>query len=241
MKWSAEAGIRRINTAPTLASLALLVTMLCIRGAAAASGCVVSMPSNFPVEVQLDKVDEVFDTDRAELARLAALNQSDYLPLGVYTAELGYKLDLKTSVREVAPHAFCATLYSTRMHIMLSARLLHFAKEIRTDPCLLQSTRAHVMRHALVDDEVLDENADDLPKKLRAAISALKIETANSDATARALLMRAVAKTVEIEFDALDDDRRKLNLAINSPANLLRQREACRMHAGKSEDMRFAD
>jgi hypothetical protein len=231
--------LRRI---PILISLALLATMICIRDATAASECVVSMPFDFPVDIRRDNVSEEFDTTRTELARLAeALNPGGYLPLGVYTAELGYKLDLKTSVREVAPHAFCATLISTRMHIMLSARLLHFAKEIRMDPCLLQSTRAHVMRHALVDDQVLEDNAGDLPKKLRMAMSALKIEAANSDAIARALLMRAVARAVEIEFDALDDDRKKLNLAINSSANLSKQREACQTHVGKREDLRAAD
>jgi hypothetical protein len=113
------------------------------------------------------------------------------------------------------------------IHLFVAERTLHFAREVQGNPCVLERTRAHNLRHARVDEQAVEDLAPHISEAFGSQLAEASLVAAPSDATARQRLAAAVSQLMEIELNAVDKVRKRMNREIDGPVNLSRLHAAC--------------
>jgi hypothetical protein len=210
--------------------LALASAWLAYPCFAIAAPCSAPEPPKITLEIQRGDVRQIVDTSGDELAQLAINAGAQYhLPAyGLYTANLGYNVDIDSRIERPRDGVVCAVPISLHVTVALTNRLFHLARETQTDPCLLELTVAHLRRHAHADDEALDERAASLVDELRVATMHLSSNGAATTLAAKGELADMVSKSIDKASIGLEEFRQQLNRAIDTPAELAQLRAACR-------------
>lgn len=208
---------------------ALAVVLMAYPCGVAASQCRVSAPPTIGMNIRVTEVQESIDTSRDELDQLAiAIGELESLPVyGAYTAALGYHADIDSHIERLGDNALCALPDSVQVHVELTNRVIHLAREAKTSSCLLETTRAHILRHAHADEQALDEGKAPFLDQLRTMLAHLEIEEAASPLAAKQRLADATSKQIVIELDELETYRHQLSQSINTAFNLARLHGAC--------------
>jgi len=181
------------------------------------------------VDVSHTELHEVVDTSRDEIDRLATeAGKEDRLPLfGFYTAVIVYEIHLKSRVQHLESGSFCSIPIAAKIIIKLNHRVIHLAKETKTDSCLYDAAREHAWLHALADERALSEKSIALSATLRAVLPYLPLSTAVSEQAAESQTAALVTTEIERELSSVDEFRAKLNNSVDSPSELARLHSKC--------------
>ena len=200
--------------------------------ASAAAPCPVSAPpAAVSVEFRRTDVHEVVDTSRDELDRLAiAAGKQEHRPiLGMYTAVLGYDVDADSHVEQVGDDLFCAAPTGVRIVIFLSDRVIHLAREVRSNGCLYDAAREHAWLHAHADERALAEKASTLSDALRRALAETLLASGTSSLAAKSQMLTTIGAQMDRQLDSVEQLREQLNRSIDTPSALARLHAACGM------------
>jgi len=148
--------------------------------------------------------------------------------LGFYFSGIGYKATVESSSIDTGDaRAVCAP--STRIHVSILAddRTIELAQELRNTPCLLSLYEAHYRKHAMFDDALIEQLANDvyasLNKDLGSFGSAEKTVSPNEEMLVRQKLQQIISPII---FEA-NKSRRSMATQADTPAEIEHLKHAC--------------
>jgi hypothetical protein len=146
--------------------------------------------------------------------------------VGLYIGTLKYGIQIKNTVRRIGADRFCATPKYVTL-IMELERIIHIPREFADDPCLAALARDHEAKHAGADATALDHFRPSLGAALREAVRHATSVAGVSRAAALAALTWAIQTDVNRVLDEMATERRRLDAAVDSDAELERLKTAC--------------
>ncbi len=166
----------------------------------------------------------------AKIEELAKdLKRSTKHPIfGFYFSGIGYKATVKSSPIDTGDaQAVCSP--STRIHVSILAddRTIELAQELRNTPCLLSLYEAHYRKHALFDDALIEQVANDvyasLDKALGSSGPAEKTVNPNEEMLVRQKLQQVIGPII-VEANK---SRRSMAAQADTPAEIEHLKHAC--------------
>jgi len=146
--------------------------------------------------------------------------------LGLYVGTLRYGIEIDDTIRQLAPDRFCATPKYVSLTGQLD-RAIHIPREFVDDPCLAALARDHEAKHAVADATAFEHARSLLSSAIRAAVRANTIAASDSRLNALALLTKGIQTAVDQVFDEMTTERRRLDAAVDSPAELEQLKTGC--------------
>jgi hypothetical protein len=223
----AEGGIRAVIMAKPLG--AVITTAMVMAASAWANGNCLACSTPAPVTIRIDvsraPVRVEADIGLRELRELAAGRHPGPI-VGAYIGTLGYAAEIDNTTREAAPGRFCTTPHYIILHLRLD-RTIYIPREFAGDDCLWALAREHEMKHVAAEDEALDQLSSAPESALRAAVGRNPSDPTPSRMKALAGLTIGIQAAIERVLDQMDTERRQLDGAVDTPAELERLEHAC--------------
>jgi hypothetical protein len=227
-------------TCTRLIRLAALPRVILVGGfsiaAAASAHCEdFACPKAPPARVQINATisRERVDADMSlQQLREAAEGHHPGPIVGMYVGSLRYGVEIDDTVQEEGSDRFCATPKYVTLTIQLD-RDIHIPREFSGDPCLVALARDHEAKHADADTKALDRSRPLLLSAIRAAVDHDTVAPGGSRAEALDGLTAAIQTAVEHTLDDMAIERRSLDAAVDSPAELERLKTGCDGRAGR--------
>jgi hypothetical protein len=152
--------------------------------------------------------------------------------LGLYVGTLRYAIEIDDTIRQLASDLFCATPKYVTLTAQLD-RAIHIPREFLGDPCLAALARDHEAKHADADAIPLDRSRSSLLSAIREAVRASTAAASGSRPDALARLTTGIQTAVNRVFDDMATERRRLDAAVDSPAELERLKTGCKGRASQ--------
>jgi hypothetical protein len=186
------------------------------------------------VQINLTRGAEQVETDISlQQVREAAEGHHAGPVLGLYVGTLRYGIEIDDTIRQLAPDRFCATPKYVTLTGQLD-RAIHIPREFVGDPCLAALARDHEAKHARADAIAFDRSRSSLSSAIREAARANTTTASDSRPNALATLTTGIRTAVDQVFDAMATERRRLDVAVDSPAELQRLKTDCGGRAARS-------
>jgi len=224
---------------PVAAALLLMLGTAALPGRPACAACPSAPTRTAPppavrIAVEHGPVGRDDTIGLADLARrsredAAAAGESAARVLGLTTSDTEFQVVVRSRVVEPAEDggAACAIPIGVEVRLALVRRVVHVAREVAGDPCLRGEVLAHEMRHVATDDALLDDYQSWLLPRFREAAAALRpVEAATAEAAQRTLL-RDVQAANSAALAGFEAERRKRQMAIDSPEERARFGRVC--------------
>jgi len=206
-----------------LAGVTLLTVAASARGGD--PGCPIAASAR--VQINLTQGTAHVETDMSlQQLREAAEGHHPGPVLGLYVGTLRYGIEIDDTIRQLAPDRFCATPKYVSLTGQLD-RAIHIPREFVDDPCLAALARDHEAKHAVADATAFEHARSLLSSAIRAAVRANTIAASDSRLNALALLTKGIQTAVDQVFDEMTTERRRLDAAVDSPAELEQLRTGC--------------
>jgi hypothetical protein len=179
------------------------------------------------IDIKLTRGEEQIKTDISlRQLRQAAVGHHPGPLVGLYIGALWYGIRINNTLRRIGVDRFCATPKYVTL-IMEHDRTIHIPREFADDPCLAALARDHEAKHAGADATALDRFRPSLGAAVREAVRRATSFAGVSRADALAVLTRAIQTDVNRVLDDMATERRRLDAAIDSDAELERLKTAC--------------
>jgi hypothetical protein len=206
----------------------ILASASLIAGAARARSGDVACPGAMPrIDIKLTRGEEQIKADISlRQLRQAAEGHHSGLLVGLYVGALRYGIRINNTLRRVGADRVCATPKYVTL-IMELDRTIHIPREFADDPCLAALARDHEAKHAGADATALDRFRPSLGTAVREAVRRATSVAGVSRADALAALTSAIQTDVNRVLDNMATERRRLDAAIDSEAELERLKTAC--------------
>jgi hypothetical protein len=214
---------------------AILTGVSLITAAASARDDDFACPVAAPAEVKVNfaRSAERVETDISlQQLREAAKGHHPGPVLGFYVGTLRYGIEIDDTIRQLAPDRFCATPKYVSLTVQHD-RAIHIPREFVGDPCLVALARDHEAKHADADAIALDRSRSSLLSAIREAARANTAVAIDSRLDALAMLTAGIQAAVDRVFDHMVSDRRRLDAAVDSPAELERLKTGCEGRASQ--------
>jgi len=206
-----------------LAGVTLMTVAASARGGD--PGCPIAASAR--VQINLTQGTAHVETDMSlQQLREAAEGHHPGPVLGLYVGTLRYGIEIDDTIRQLAPDRFCATPKYVSLTGQLD-RAIHIPREFVDDPCLAALARDHEAKHAVADATAFDHARSPLSSAIRAAVRANTIAASDSRMNALALLTTGIQTAVNRVFDEMATERRHLDAAVDSPAELEQLKTGC--------------
>ena len=206
-----------------LAGVTLMTVAASARGGD--PGCPIAASAR--VQINLTQGTAHVETDMSlQQLREAAEGHHPGPVLGLYVGTLRYGIEIDDTIRQLAPDRFCATPKYVSLTGQLD-RAIHIPREFVDDPCLAALARDHEAKHAVADATAFEHARSLLSSAIRAAVRANTIAASDSRLNALALLTKGIQTAVDQVFDEMTTERRRLDAAVDSPAELEQLRTGC--------------
>jgi hypothetical protein len=195
----------------------------------AVAPCRVQSTPTVSVDIRRDEVREVVDTSREELNRLAnaAGVQAHWPALGMYASAIGYEIDIESHVEPLGDAAFCTVATAVRIHVALSNRVIHLARDAQLNGCLYEAVREHAWLHAHADEQALEKQGSALLDHMRTTLKQTPLARANSVLAAKSKMAAAIRTHIDEELKGVELLREQLDQSIDSPSSLAQLRGTC--------------
>jgi hypothetical protein len=216
--------------------IAILASVSLITGATRASSEGVACPVKaMPrIDIKLTRGEEQIKADISlHQLRQAADGHHPGPPVGLYVGALQYGIQIDDTLRRIEADRFCATPRYVTL-IMELDRIIHIPREFADDPCLADLARGHEAKHAGADATALDRFLPSLRAAVREAVRRATSVAGVSRSDALAALTRAIQTDVNRVLDDMATERRRLDAAVDSEAELERLSTACDGRAAAS-------
>ena len=206
-----------------LAGVTLMTVAASARGGD--PGCPIAASAR--VQINLTQGTAHVETDMSlQQLREAAEGHHPGPVLGLYVGTLRYGIEIDDTIRQLAPDRFCATPKYVSLTGQLD-RAIHIPREFVDDPCLAALARDHEAKHAVADATAFEHARSLLSSAIRAAVRANTIAASDSRMNALALLTTGIQTAVNRVFDEMATERRHLDAAVDSPAELEQLKTGC--------------
>ena len=206
-----------------LAGVTLMTVAASARGGD--PGCPIAASAR--VQINLTQGTAHVETDMSlQQLREAAEGHHPGPVLGLYVGTLRYGIEIDDTIRQLAPDRFCATPKYVSLTGQLD-RAIHIPREFVDDPCLAALARDHEAKHAVADATAFEHARSLLSSAIRAAVRANTIAASDSRLNALALLTKGIQTAVDQVFDEMTTERRRLDAAVDSPAELEQLKTGC--------------
>jgi hypothetical protein len=193
--------------------------------------CPIAAPAK--VKVNFSRSEERVETNISlQQVREAAEGHHPAPVLGLYVGTLRYGVEIDDTIRQLAPDRFCATPKYVSLTVQLD-RAIHIPREFVGDPCLAALARDHEAKHAEADATALDHSRSPLLSAIRQAVRANTTATSDSRPDALAIFTTGIRTAVDRVFDDMVAERRRLDAAVDSAAELERLETGCEGRASQ--------
>ena len=206
-----------------LAGVAPIIVAASARGGD--SGCPIAAPTRVQINLMRGAARVEMDISLQQLREVAEGHHRGPV-LGLYVGTLRYSIEIDDTIRQLAPNRLCATPKYVSLTGQLD-RAIHIPREFVDDPCLAALARDHEAKHAVADATAFDHARSPLSSAIRAAVRANTIAASDSRMNALALLTTGIQTAVNRVFDEMATERRRLDAAVDSPAELEQLRTGC--------------
>jgi hypothetical protein len=206
-----------------LAGVAPIMVAASARGGA--SGCPIAAPTRVQINLARGAARVEMDMSLQQL-REAAEGHHRGPVLGLYVGALRYGMEIDDTIRQLAPDRFCAIPKYVSLTGQLD-RAIHIPREFVDDPCLAALARDHEAKHAVADATAFDHARSPLSSAIRAAVRVNTIAANDSRLHALALLTTGIQTAVDQVFNDMAIERRRLDAAVDSPAELEQLKTGC--------------
>jgi hypothetical protein len=180
--------------------------------------CPVAAPAK--VKVNFARSTEHVETDISlQQVRETAEGHHPGPVLGLYVGTLRYGIEIDDTIRQLARERFCATPRYVSLAVQHD-RAIHIPREFVGDPCLAALARDHEAKHAEADAIALDHSRSSLLYAIRQAVRANTTTASDSRLDALAILTTEIRTAVDRVFDDMVTERRRLDAAVDSAAEL---------------------
>jgi len=190
------------------------------------SGCPNAAPARVQINLTRGAAAHVETDMSLQQLREAAEGRHPGPVLGLYVGTLRYGVEIDDTIRQLASDRFCATPEYVSLTGQLD-RAIHIPREFVDDPCLAALTRDHEAKHAVADATAFDHARSSLSSAIRAAVRANTIAASDSRLHALAVLTTGIQSAVDQVFDEMATERRRLDAAVDSPAELKQLKTGC--------------
>jgi hypothetical protein len=215
--------------------IAILTGVSLITAAASAQSddfpCPIAGPAR--VQINLTRGAEQVEADISlQQVRESAQGRHPGPVLGLYVGTLRYTITIDDTVRQLTPDRFCATPKYVTLTVQLD-RVIHIPREFVDDPCLAALARDHEAKHADADAMALDRSRSSLLSAIREAVRANPAAARASRPDALAILTTRIRTAIDQVFEDIAAERRRLDAAVDSPAELERLKTGCEGRAAQ--------
>jgi hypothetical protein len=207
-----------------LAGVSLITAAASARGGD--SGCPIAAPARVQIDLTRGAAAQVETDMSLQQLREAAEGHHPGPVLGLYVGTLRYGIEIDDTIRQLAPDRFCATPKYMSLTGQLD-RTIHIPREFVDDRCLAALARDHEAKHAVADATAFDHARSPLSSAIRAAVRANTIAASDSRLHALAVLTTGIRSAVDQVFDVMATERRRLDAAVDSPAELEQLKTGC--------------
>jgi len=190
------------------------------------SGCPIAAPARVQINLTRGTAAQVEADMSLQHLREAAKGHHPGPVLGLYVGTLRYGIEIDDTIRQLAPDRFCATPRYVSLTGQLD-RAIHMPREFVDDPCLAALARDHEAKHAVADATAFDHARSPLSSAIRAAVRANTIAASDSCVHALAVLTAGIQTAVDQVFNHMATERRRLDAAVDSPAELEQLKTGC--------------
>jgi len=206
-----------------LAGVSLITVAASARGGD--PGCPIAAPARVQINLARGAAAHV-ETD-ISLQQMREAAEGHHHPiLGLYVGTFRYGIEIDDTIRQLAPDRFCATPKYVSLTGQLD-RAIHIPREFVDDPCLAALARDHETKHAVADATAFDHARSPLSSAIRVAVRANTIAASDSRLHALALLTTGIQTAIDQVFDEMATERRRLDAAVDSPAELEHLKTGC--------------
>jgi hypothetical protein len=193
--------------------------------------CPVAAPAE--VKIKFARSAEHVETDISlQQLREAAEGHHSGPVLGLYVGTLRYGIEIDDTIRQLARDRFCATPKYVSLTVQ-HVRAIHIPREFVGDPCLAALARDHEAKHAEADVIAVDHSRSSLLSAIRQAVRANTTAASDLRPGALAILTAGIQTAVDRVFDDMVTERRRLDAAVDSAAELERLKTGCEGRASQ--------
>jgi len=146
--------------------------------------------------------------------------------VGVYVGAVQYDAQIDDTVRTIVADHVCATPKYVTLKLTLE-RVIYIPHEFAADPCLRSLSQGHLAKHADADAKALDSERSAFQAAVRTGIDQGTRNASTTYADALGVLTADIRTKVDGALDEMEAVRKRLDDAIDNPAELDRLRTAC--------------
>lgn len=222
--FSAWQGVTRATAGAAVAAVAVLA----VPGdaAQAASGRCQPQAQAVDYETIIRQGQVVYDKTRDKM-QLTALFHGDqarmttggWTTVGLTESSLEVRTATRTNARRAPGGGWCANLEKVRVEIGYPVLTVYIPAEYRPGTCAHDVVHKHELEHVAITRDVLDRHAPALDAAVASAVADINPMWAATEAEAKRLAARVVQARLRAPIQALKQEHRSRNAAIDSAHN----------------------
>ena len=179
------------------------------------------------IEIRVEPPDDRVDTTKSLVQMRAAGKTRHPAPVvGVYVGAVQYGAQIDDTVRTIAAGRVCATPNYVTLKLTLD-RIIFIPREFADDPCLKSLSQDHEAKHADADAKALDGARPTFEAAVRTAIDRGTRNVSKTSGDALSVLTAEIRTAANGALDEMEAARKRLDDAIDNPAELERLNTAC--------------